>query len=197
MALPASGAISLNAVNVEIGNSATATISMNDADVRTLFDDASGTISMSQGHGKSWWTANAASGGTVATYSNYKSHTFTSSGTFTVTTAGSDAIDYLVVVGGGGGGAAGGGGAGGMVTGSGNLSATSYTITIGAGGTGGRGGGGGTNSTNGGSGGIGTVQGANGGGAGGNSNSGDSNIGDSGGSGGGGNSYGAGNNNGG
>ena len=49
MALPGSGAISLNAVNVEIGNSGTATISMNDADVRTLFDDASGTISLSMG----------------------------------------------------------------------------------------------------------------------------------------------------
>ena len=94
MAMPASGAISLNQANVEIGNSGTATISMNDADVRTLFDDASGEISMSQGHGKSWWTANAATGGTITTYSGYKSHTFTSSGTFTVTTVGSDAIDY-------------------------------------------------------------------------------------------------------
>ena len=68
MALPSSGAISLNAVNVEIGNSATATISMNDADVRTLFDVSSGTISMSNGHGKAWWTAPVASGGTTYTY---------------------------------------------------------------------------------------------------------------------------------
>ena len=56
MAMPASGSISLNQANVEIGNSGTATISMNDADVRTLFDDASGEISMSQGHGKAWYT---------------------------------------------------------------------------------------------------------------------------------------------
>ena len=52
MALPSSGQISLNDVNVELGNSGTAQISMNDSAVRTLFDDASGQISMSQGHGK-------------------------------------------------------------------------------------------------------------------------------------------------
>lgn len=55
MALPASGAISLNNVNVELGLSGTATISMNDAAVRTLFaKSGSGTtISMSDGYGKS------------------------------------------------------------------------------------------------------------------------------------------------
>lgn len=52
MALPSSGQISLNQVNVELGLSGTAQISMNDSAVRTLFDDASGQISMSQGHGK-------------------------------------------------------------------------------------------------------------------------------------------------
>ena len=53
MALPASGAISLNQVNVELGNSGTAQIDMNSAAVRGLFDDASGQIAMSQGYGKS------------------------------------------------------------------------------------------------------------------------------------------------
>lgn len=55
MALPASGAISLNNVNVELGLSGTATIGMNDAAVRTLFaKSGSGTtISMSDGYGKS------------------------------------------------------------------------------------------------------------------------------------------------
>lgn len=53
MALPASGQITLNQVNVELGNSGTAQIGMNDAAVRDLFDDTSGQITMSQGHGKS------------------------------------------------------------------------------------------------------------------------------------------------
>jgi hypothetical protein len=79
----------------------------------------------------------SASGGTTSTYGNYTIHTFTSSGTFAVTTGGP--IDYLVVAGGGGGGShiGGGGGAGGMLT------ATNYTIasgnhsiTIGGGGSG-------------------------------------------------------------
>jgi len=68
----------------------------------------------------------SASGGTTSTYGSYTMHTFTSSGTFTVTTGGP--IDYLVVAGGGGGGShiGGGGGAGGMLT------ATNYTISTGA-----------------------------------------------------------------
>lgn len=52
MALPASGAISLNQVNVELGLSGTAQISMNSAAVRGLFAVASGAISMSDGYGK-------------------------------------------------------------------------------------------------------------------------------------------------
>ena len=60
----------------------------------------------------------AASGGTVTTVcTNFKVHTFTSPGTFTVTNAGNEAgsnkISYLVVAGGGAGGGANGGGGGG------------------------------------------------------------------------------------
>ena len=67
-----------------------------------------------------------ATGGTITTSGNYKIHTFTSSGTFTVTSAGnaagSDSVDYMVVGGGGAGGShgpdsatnGGGGGAGGF-----------------------------------------------------------------------------------
>ena len=78
------------------------------------------------------------SGGSIQTYSGYRSHKFTSSGTFTATSFISQ-VDALLVAGGGGGGAdnSGGGGAGGMVVHTGiNVSAQGYTITIGGGGTG-------------------------------------------------------------
>jgi hypothetical protein len=100
-----------------------------------------------------------ATGGTITTCGDYKIHTFTGPGTFTVSCAGncqgSDSVDYLVVAGGGGTGAfacqTGGGGAGGfrlsnstcmpapqtspLANPSGlQLSATAYPITVGAGG---------------------------------------------------------------
>ena len=54
MALPDAGnPISLQQVNVELDLTATATINMGGTAVRTLFDDASGAISMSDGYGKS------------------------------------------------------------------------------------------------------------------------------------------------
>ena len=52
MTLPASGAISLNDVNVELSLTATAQIGLNDAAVRGLFGVASGAIAMSDGYGK-------------------------------------------------------------------------------------------------------------------------------------------------
>ena len=61
-----------------------------------------------------------ASGGTVTTSGDYKIHTFTGPGTFTVNSAGneagSEAVDYLVIAGGGGGAGrhGGAGGAGGV-----------------------------------------------------------------------------------
>ena len=59
----------------------------------------------------------SASGGSEATSGDYKIHTFTGPGTFTVSSTGnacgSNAVDYLVVAGGGGGGGCQGGGAGG------------------------------------------------------------------------------------
>jgi hypothetical protein len=120
MALPVSpNTISLNQVNTELGLTATATISLNDAAVRTLAGVSSGQISMSDLHGKS--NSISATGGTVTTSGGYKIHTFTSSGTFSVSSVPSGAtIRYLVVAGGGGGGnnnsagsAGGGGGASG------------------------------------------------------------------------------------
>jgi hypothetical protein len=114
----------------------------------------------------------AATGGTITTSGDFKIHTFTGDGCFVVSQAGSGAgpsvVDYLVVAGGGGGGRhqAGGAGAGGFRESSGNagcytasplatptgitLTATTYPITVGAGGAAGvlTNAGGGTNGSN-------------------------------------------------
>jgi hypothetical protein len=105
-------------------------------------------------------SAIAATGGTIVTSGGYKYHTFTSSGTFTVTASGSSgSVDILVVAGGGAGGgmssggsyhgSGGGAGAGGMQSTTTSVTATSYSITVGAGGAGSSGGtgGNGTNSS--------------------------------------------------
>ena len=102
----------------------------------------------------------AATGGTETTSGNFKIHTFTGPGTFTVnsagTSAGSNTVDYLVIAGGasgGGGSGGGGGGAGGYRESPGTasgcysvsprgaapavalpVSVQGYTITVGAGG---------------------------------------------------------------
>ena len=93
-------------------------------------------------NGSSWSTIGKmnASGGTVTYSGGYAIHTFTSSGTFTVHSAGD--VEYLVVAGGGGGATqassanrgGGGGGAGGLLTGSTSVAAGTYTITVGDGG---------------------------------------------------------------
>ena len=90
----------------------------------------------------------AATGGTITTSGDFKIHTFTSSGTFTVTAPGtsdgSNTVDYLVIAGGAGGAesvAGGGGGAGGYresfpnpATGGTPITAQAYPITVGGGG---------------------------------------------------------------
>ena len=101
-----------------------------------------------------------ATGGTITCCGDYKIHTFTGPGTFTVCSVGnpigSDTVDYLVVAGGGGTGSpqgSGGGGAGGYRESSGSasgcysrsplgacvsalpVSVTGYPITVGAGGS--------------------------------------------------------------
>jgi hypothetical protein len=104
----------------------------------------------------------AATGGTTEEYNldgkRYKSHTFTSNGTFTVTTVGDaiddrNKVDYLIIAGGGGGGgmngnswSGGGGGAGGYRTTVGTsgaessardkvtVTATTFAVTVGTGG---------------------------------------------------------------
>jgi hypothetical protein len=97
----------------------------------------------------------AATGGTITTCGDFKIHSFTGPGTFTVSCAGnsqgSNSVDYLVVAGGGGGGSSivassggGGGGAGGFrqnypspATAGLSVTATAYPITVGSGGAGG------------------------------------------------------------
>jgi len=89
----------------------------------------------------------AATGGTILTCGNFKTHVFTGPGTFTVTNAGtpagSNSVEYLVVAGGGAGArtAAGGGGAGGFrqnypspATAGLPVTAQAYPITVGGGG---------------------------------------------------------------
>jgi len=96
-----------------------------------------------------------ATGGTITTCGDFKIHTFTGPGTFTVSCAGnpggSTAVDYLVVAGGGGGGGTEGGAGGGSGAGAGGyrttfpspncnagsfpISAQAYPITVGGGGS--------------------------------------------------------------
>jgi hypothetical protein len=77
-----------------------------------------------------------ATGGTVSNIAGYRIHTFTSSGSFQVT-SGSTSVEYLVVGGGASGGqwVGGGGGAGGFRTGTLSVSPGTYAITVGAGGS--------------------------------------------------------------
>ena len=94
----------------------------------------------------------SATGGTVLTSGDFKTHVFTGDGCFVVSnggnTGGSSTVEYLVVAGGGGGGISngggGGGGAGGYrqnypspVTGGLCVSAQTYPVTVGGGGSGG------------------------------------------------------------
>jgi hypothetical protein len=78
----------------------------------------------------------SATGGTITTSGNYKYHTFTSSGTFSVTSAPSGrTIDYILVAGGGGAAGQQGGGAGGVVFRTSQTpSSGSYSVVVGAGG---------------------------------------------------------------
>jgi hypothetical protein len=67
MTLPTTGPISLANVNVELGLSSTATISLNQTNVRTLAGIASGTISMSDLRGKTNVTFTPAGGNSAGT----------------------------------------------------------------------------------------------------------------------------------
>ena len=94
-----------------------------------------------------------ATGGTITTDGDYKVHSFTSNGTFEVTSitntdptltgAATAEVEYLIIAGGGAGAADGsttngngGGGAGGYIPGSALLTAQTYAVVVGAGGVG-------------------------------------------------------------
>lgn len=82
----------------------------------------------------------SASGGTTADSGNYRYHTFSSSGTFTVSAAPSGKfIDFIIVAGGGGSsrnsGGAGGGGGGVVEKLAQSIGTGSFSVTVGAGGT--------------------------------------------------------------
>ena len=107
------------------------------------FEDTSGidasasTNEVRDGTGKYYSGSGAPpSGGTETIYSTYTSHTFTASGDFVVSLAGT--VDYFMVAGGGTGGGgpiAGGGGAGGYLTGTSlAVTAQTYAVVVGAGG---------------------------------------------------------------
>ena len=117
-------------VNTTSGEMFTCTTVSSGANVWTNIGDGTGDIAP--------FTGMVGTGGTITTDGDYKVHTFNSSGTFTVTTLGSlGTVEYLVTAGGASGARAngGGGGAGGYRTATGfSVSATSYSITVGAGG---------------------------------------------------------------
>ena len=123
-------------------------------------DATKGWLSVEEGTGFVGEAFIVASGGTETTCGNFKIHTFTGPGTFTVsstaTSSPNNVVDYMVVAGGGAGGAhtGGGGGAGGYRESSGAasgcytasplgagvsalpVSAQAYPITVGGGGSG-------------------------------------------------------------
>ena len=148
--------IARNGSNIQ-GNANDSLISTNRASVVLVYADATRgwlyTVESNVGELEAA-TFITATGGTITTSGDFKIHTFTSSGTFTVSSVGnplgSTTVDHLVVAGGAsggggqnstGGGGGGGGGAGGYresfpnpATGGFPVSAQAYPITIGGGG---------------------------------------------------------------
>jgi hypothetical protein len=134
-----------NSVNID-GNPSDATILINGQVYTLVYVDATeGWKTVGQTFNQiSTAQFVAATGGTIITCGDYKIHSFTGPGTFTVSNAGnpfgSDTVDYLVVAGGGGGNGSGGGGGGGgggfRMAPALPVSAQGYPITVGGGGVG-------------------------------------------------------------
>jgi hypothetical protein len=142
------------------GSSADKVINTNNTSMSLVYvDGTEGWIPVEEGTGFIGENYIVATGGTITTCGNFKIHTFTGPGTFTVCSLADSSpnnkVDYMVIAGGGGGaGNGGGGGAGGYreskcSTTSGcwtasplatstslSVTATGFPITVGAGGTG-------------------------------------------------------------
>jgi len=123
------------AVRWQGGVEPTLTATAERKDIFSFFTTNGGTLWFGTIAGANFPTALSATGGTITTSGGYTIHTFTSSGTFTVS-SGSNDVEYLVVAGGGGAGGngGGGGGGGGVRTGTLQVSTGSYTVTVGDGG---------------------------------------------------------------
>lgn len=144
MPLPSSGTLTMAQINAEFSRG----LNLNAYRGTTYYTSSGGPFTFSSGaisFSNFYGTQLAApfivaTGGTVTTSGNYRIHTFTGSGTFTVTSApAGKTLDTLIVAGGGSGGNiyyAGGGGAGGMLEVFGIApSVTSYSVSVGAGGS--------------------------------------------------------------
>ncbi|MEI7425551.1 MAG: DUF2341 domain-containing protein [Candidatus Moraniibacteriota bacterium] len=125
------------------GNVASSDLQTNEeATAYYKFDEGSGSVAKDIGNS---FVLGGTGGNTVQNIGGYRIHTFTSSGTFTATSASN--IEYLIVAGGGGGGyggtagGGGGGGAGGLLTSMSTVSAGAIAVTVGNGGSGGNNGG--------------------------------------------------------
>ena len=130
MAITGSGQVSLADLQTEFGGSAPTALSEyyrgGSAGVPSGASSVptSGEIQLADFYGTSAYTPTAATGGSTADVTisgrSYRVHTFTSSGTFAVTTAGTEAeVEFVLVAGGGTGGNqkhGGGGGAGGYIS---------------------------------------------------------------------------------
>jgi hypothetical protein len=144
MPLPSSGPISLYQVNVELGLAGGASISLNQTNVRTLFGKPSGTISMSDGYGKSAISQITVGGGT-SNFGPGTTYNFSTANEYTVSFSRNTSVIIYCW------GAAGGntkrstartGGAGGYARGTFTFSAgVTYKVRVGGGGVGGSGGG--------------------------------------------------------
>ena len=145
------------------GGGVAGTISIGTTEERSNVDGSirinSSTKNLEVYYSNVWYPVRAlsavtATGGSTSSLNGYKYHTFTSSGTFSVSLAGNAPVEYLVVGGGGGGGAGpyqgGGGGGGGWLSGEIFVSSgDSFDVVIGGGGATSGGPGAGANGSNG------------------------------------------------
>ena len=133
------GTIGLSDVNVELAKASTATITLNDAAVRSLAGIASGAIDMNSLRGKSSLRINYRNAASVTTIGSDKYIVFNVVGTAgLIQVIGSGTVRALACGGGGRGGTTGndrsaGGGAGGVADSNVTVSGGTYTITVGPG----------------------------------------------------------------